>query len=469
MDTWSDYAGLQGSPCSQSEIAQRCGVSTRAVRSRLNKADNFLAIQLNSMVDELAQRSATRSSDASQDAVELVADLAELETQLRDSGATQEEVEAVEAFRVDRFGGHARPRRPGALRWRRKRAYDRIPERLALLQRHTLHTAERVGSADTALLPVRYRLTDSADIAVEELASAWENRDRPMIPLLANQVLQTMASGDVPAEWQWKTLEIIVNALRDAESKQGYAFARRWMTTARRYGGEFARFEQWKARAIMIHLMQIHGHPAAALTEQRRHAAVFTTIDCPDERQRQTHEMDRLARLISLELDARQPGFIERTNHTLSLMRDLQQSGRCDVKITHHILTRRTLELELVHNRWYAGGQPLTRSMHLDNLIESLECELPDLEVDNVLAGLDDLVAIDIARRDWPSLQEHATRFSTAAGAGAAANLVLRFNHRLETARRLGAPELPLITAADDPLRIPSLLPAAGFVASPWV
>jgi hypothetical protein len=77
-------------------------------------------------------------------------------------------------------------------------------------------------------------------------------------------------------------LEVITNALRDAESLRGFTFARTWAHVASQTYGPND-FRVWKARGVLIHLMQIHGYYGAALRAHHRHMATFTHVKYSDE------------------------------------------------------------------------------------------------------------------------------------------------------------------------------------------
>src|SRR4051812_11056678 len=154
-NAWADYARLTGQRGSQKEMARRLGVTTRTARAWLTKGDAALA-------SYLASWSPTASHDVSgdRDDVSLAAALAELEIRLRAEKAPIERLEAVQAFAADRLGGKHRPRRHGADRSRRKREYDRVPERLELLGLQPL-PPERLEAE--SILPVPYPLADDPE------------------------------------------------------------------------------------------------------------------------------------------------------------------------------------------------------------------------------------------------------------------------------------------------------------------
>jgi hypothetical protein len=459
-DAWADYARLTGQRGSQKEMARRLGVTTRTARAWLTKGDAALA-------SYLASWSPTASHDVSgdRDDVSLAAALAELEIRLRAEKAPIERLEAVQAFAADRLGGKHRPRRHGADRSRRKREYDRVPERLELLGLQPL-PPERLEAE--SILPVPYPLADDPEGAVEALHRSWLNRDRHLTPILADHALRLTAGrvAEQP-ELRLAVLEVVTNALRDAESLGGFTFTRTWaQVTAQVYGP--SDFRAWKARGVLIHLMQIHGYHQAALRAQRRHVATFSHVRYGDEEDYATHRMDRLARLVSLELDVGGADCVERMSRTVSVMRDLEDSGGAVPAQASHILTRRRLETELARAVHHASGRRPIRSTRLERLAEELEGQLPALATDRLLGALDLLVSVDIAYRDWPSLRRHAETLHESVRPGAAANLVHRINYRLRHTHRLGGPEIPQAPPPFDPLRLPDLLPRSIYVPTAW-
>jgi hypothetical protein len=87
------------------------------------------------------------------DPFELLVGLTWLAHSLVEQGGSVEEFEAIRGFAADRLGG-PRPRRTGARRWVRKREYDKIPHRLAMLSERRdapsrLHAAYDAGSTAT--------------------------------------------------------------------------------------------------------------------------------------------------------------------------------------------------------------------------------------------------------------------------------------------------------------------------------
>ena len=238
-DAWADHARLTGQRGSQKEMARRLGVTARTARAWLAKGDAALAAYL-------ASRPPAASHDVSgdRDDVSLAADLAELEIRLRAEKAPVERLEAVQAFASDRLGGTHRPRRRGADRSRRKREYDRVPERLELIGIRPL-PPERLDAE--SILPVPYRLADTPEGVVHELHRSWLNRARHLVPILADHALRLTAprAAERP-ELQLAVLEVVTNALRDAESLRGFTFARAWSRAAAQVYGPND-FRAWKA------------------------------------------------------------------------------------------------------------------------------------------------------------------------------------------------------------------------------
>ncbi|MGK5555805.1 hypothetical protein ACSNOI_29720 [Actinomadura kijaniata] len=468
-ETWADHARLSGQKGSQKETARRLGVTPRTARAWLGKGDAAIASHLASASHRPSpgRRPGPLVPSAAvpggHDEVLLAADLAELEVRLLAEGAPPERLEAVRAFASDRLGGARRPRRRGADRSRRKREYDRVPERLGLIRARPTPDGRLAADGAGSILPVPYRLADTAEAAVHELHRAWSDRDRHALPLLADHAFRLSAPRlpECP-ELHLAVLETIANALRDAESLRGFAFARLWAEVATRVHGADD-FRVWKARGVLIHLMQIHGYHRAALRAHRRHLAAFAGVRYTDEEDHSSHRMDRLARLVSLELDVGGPDCVERTGRAVALMRDIEEAGRAAPQ-SRHILARRMLERELARAVHHASGRRPVRSRRLERLAERLEGWLPGLAPDRALGSLDVLISVDIAYRDWPSLRRHGEMLGDAAYRGAAANLVHRVNHRLREARLLKGPEIPEADPAFDPLRVPGLLPRRVYV-----
>jgi hypothetical protein len=366
----------------------------------------------------------------------------------------------VDSFTADRLGG-PKPRRAGARRWARKRAYDTIPHRLDLLsdQREVpgqLHLAED----EPRVVSVPYVLSQDPERATLELERARAASDRLVTPILMNHVLSLLASqSDVSLDVRGTALERIAGLLRDAENSQALLVAHAWRDHAVRAWGP-ADYRAWKAVGVLVHTLEIHGYHKVAAPLQRQQVERFWQLHYPDSYDRSLHIHDRLARMVSIELGAGMSGGLERAADAVREMHSLLDRRIGDIAESHSAWRRREFEVALARASASGRGQRFGVHPQLDRLAEEHLALLLQAPTGELLWALDLLISVAGHRRDWALLKTLIDRAQAAARcADAPPNLLDRVQRRLRSL----APYSPMaryeLTIPLDPLRDGRFLP----------
>lgn len=451
---WTAQAGLVGgAPLRQKELAATFGVSDRTIRAWVTRADSAITRQIKTL-DLQAFLSTTPVGSELSAHVRGVVSIAALLKSLIVEDAPTEHLEAVRTYAADHLGGLPPPRRPGAKRWIRQRFSPTVGVRAAAAARTVLADQSVEPRLSPPLLTMPYRLADQPIAAISELSRAWNNRDRAFLPLLANHALRTAhAHPEVSVENRLHMLEVIANALRDAENLQAFVVATQWkLLAAKAFGPLDPRV--WKAEGMLIHMMEIHGYTAAARRAQQRHIATFHQARFTDPEDRALHDLDRFARLITIETAHPTPGSRERTQtllHHMGTAYDRRQSPGTD---NDFAMLRRRLEVALTDAVAESRGQPV-RGHRLDSLSAAMENFGTDLQAHRALARHELLLKVDVARRDWVTLRQRTEALAQAINHPAApANLAERIRTRLDAlATRGHLGDTPHLVMPTDPFR----------------
>lgn len=455
---WSAAAGLSGAPVGQPTLAAQHGVTDRTIRSWLARTDNILTSALQHQATERPKPSTPPSpTDAELD---LVVAIAALLKSLALTDAPPEHQEAVRHYAAEHL--HAPPPAPrsGSKRWLRQRFLPTVPAR-AEAAFNTVLTDERIAANETpTLLAMPYQLHDDPAAAIRELSRAWSSRDRIFIPLLANHALHTArAHPQLPVDDRLHMLEVISNALRDAENLQAFIVATQWKALARNtFGPHDPRV--WKADGLLIHMMQIYGYHDAARRAQERHIANFPHARFTDPADAALHDLDRFARQITLEITEPTAGSRGRAADLVRRLRNAHDRYQSPSPEDTFTVLRRRLEVALhdavVHSRGQRLGQ-----QPFDALVMELEQETLALPPHRALARYELLLKVDAARRDWRRTRERVPQITAAVNhPGAPANLAERIDHRLrEMSARGFLDEAPKLAIPPDPLRSPTFTP----------
>lgn len=234
---WTAQAGLLGAPLRQKELADTFGVSDRTIRAWVTRADSVITRQLKTLDLQDFLSAKPVGSDLSAHAHGVVSIAALLKSLIIEDAPT-EHLEAVRTYAADHLGGLPPPRRSGAKRWIRQRFSPTVGVRAAAASRTVLADQSVEPRLPPPLLAMPYWLADQPIAAISELSRAWNNRDRAFLPLLANHALRTAhAHPEVPVENRLHMLEVIANALRDAENLQAFVVATQWKLLAARAFG----------------------------------------------------------------------------------------------------------------------------------------------------------------------------------------------------------------------------------------
>ncbi|WP_280477733.1 hypothetical protein [Nocardia asiatica] len=423
---WAAAARLAVDAPGQADLAATYGVSTRTVRQWIVDVDRIIA---NHFAERLVQKRTPPPGGHIDEDIDTVVHLARLSRHLAAEEAAPEELEAIRSFAADRLGG-PRVRRVGSKRWVRKRAYDIVADRVNVIRSQPLRPDRFVADqAQKKMVVVPYRLSTDPDVAVGELARAWSNRDREFVPLLANNALEVVRNPDIPALHRLQALEIISNALRDAENLQAFESAAAWRALALQVGGP-SDYRAWKASSVLIHMMQIHGYTDAARVAQRRQVDSFARVEFPDDNDRAIHVYDRVARLVAIELQRDSSRSTEHAKQALRNLRDLQYANNDGTAETGFVVDRRRVEVALTEFRQQGRGQAVGTHPQFDQAVYRIEMAAAGMPPHRALAALDLLLMVDVQRRDWASVRERVNTIRAAVSIpGAPANLV----HRLDT------------------------------------
>lgn len=312
----------------------------------------------------------------------------------------------------------------------------------------------------TELIAMPYRLDDDPATAVGELSRAWTHRDRDFVPLLANHALRTARQHpDLAIDDRLHMLEVIANALRDAENLQGFIVGTQWkMLALRAFGPEDPRV--WKAEGLPIHMAQIHGYHDFARRAQQRHIANFPRARFTDRADAALHDLDRFARQITLEMAFPTPGARERAADLTHQLRTAYDRHHVHSAENAFTVLRRCLEFALCDAVTTSRGQALGRRP-LDALVTKLEEDTSALQPHRALARYELLLKVDAARRDWRSTRERIPHIATAVHQPAApANLAERIEQRLHDLSARGDLDVPDLSMPADPLRDNRFIPS---------
>ncbi|WP_280263334.1 hypothetical protein [Nocardia abscessus] len=455
---WAAAARLAVDAPGQADLATTYGVSTRTVRQWIVDVDLIIA---DHFAEQLLQKQTPTLGGHIDENIDTVVHLARLSRHLAVEEAAPEELEAIRSFAADRLGG-PRVRRVGSKRWVRKRAYDIVADRVNVIRSQPLRPDRFVADqAQKKMVVVPYRLSTDPEVAVGELARAWSNRDREFVPLLANNALEVVRNPDIPAIHRLRALEIISNALRDAENLQAFESAAAWRALAIQVGGPYD-YRAWKASSVLIHMMQIHGYTDAARIAQRRQVDSFARVEFPDDNDRAIHVYDRVARLVAIELQRDSSRSTEQAKQALRNLRDLQYANNDGTAETGFVVDRRRVEVALTEFRQQGRGQAVRTHPQFDEAAYRIETAAAGMPPHRALAALDLLLLVDVQRRDWASVRERVNTIRAAVAVpGAPANLV----HRLDTHLRwLADRELirhAMLPIPPDPYRDARFLPHA--------
>ncbi len=389
---WSAAAGLYGAPVGQPTLAAQHGVTDRTIRSWLTSTDNTLNSALQHHASEQPKPSAPASpADAELDSVVAIAALLKA---LTVTHAPPEHQEAVHQYAAERLHAPRPAARPGSRRWLRQRFLPTVPAR-AEAALNTVLTDERIAADDTpTLLSMPYQLHDDPAAAISELSRAWSSRDRIFIPLLANHALRTArAHPELPVDDRLHMLEVISNALRDAENLQAFIVGTQWKTLARNtFGPRDPRV--WKADGLLIHMMQIHGYHDAARRAQERHIANFPHAKFTDPADAALHDLDRFARQITLEITQPTTGSRGRAADLIRRLRNAHDHHQSPSPEDTFTVLRRRLEVALHDAVVNSRGQRLGQRP-FDALVTQLEQETLALQPHRALARYELLLKID--------------------------------------------------------------------------
>ena len=454
---WESASALRGASLSQSELAQQFSVTKRTVRNWIRRADEVIADAL----IEVAEEAAGNIDDpaGTDDVMQTAVGVGALVKSLVVDNAPIEYLEAVQAFASDRLGG-PRPRRPGARRWVRNRYYKTVNARVSALATRLNDDSVESAPGQSRILAMPYRLHDEPIGAIDELARAWTNRDRIFLPLLANQALSALREHPgLPADYSLHGLEVIANALRDAENLQAFVIGARWKALAERSFGVHDH-RAWKAHGLLIHMMQIHGYVEPARSAQQRHVEAFDQIHFPDAADKSIHDLDRFARSITIEVNSPTTGSRERVLDNLRRLREVHERLPADSPDNDFALLRRRIEVQLADAVANTRGQALTRHPEMDPLIDVLESGTDSLEPHRVLAAYELLIEVYASRHDWKSLEQRIGAIESAiADQRAPANLAERIDRRLTELACHGHIDKPEIPMPIDPFRDRRMIP----------
>ncbi|MDV6263951.1 hypothetical protein [Rhodococcoides yunnanense] len=452
---WAARAGITPRAHNEAVLAAQHNVSARTIRQWVSDADVHLAVPLQTAIRD------ERWLPLEHDPVYTAVTIGRLHVAIARQDGSIEQFEALATLANLQLGsGRPVPRRSGARRDLRARSLRQLSGEFELMQALPLRAAA-IDYMPQQLVNVNYPLAEDPSEAVRLLEQCWKERDRLVLPILANHAMAQLHTSDdaLATDLQLQVLEILTNALRDAENAQAFVVAAEWRRRARSAGGPLD-YRAWKANGVIIHLMEISGHTLAARRAQREHSEQFQQVRFPDSHDRDINLIDRIGRLVALHIES---GKFREAAIDLRRLQTIQDHllAPPDADLEFSVV-RRGLELGLAsatatsRGRIPSGGTP-----GVDRNAERIAELLPFLAPHRRASAFDLLLQLDIARHDWESVRARTHRLYGADNIleGSPPNLVERVDNRLArlVQRRSDIDYTPLLRVVD-PLREPNYL-----------